>query len=234
MKAFLNWSGGKDSALCLQAARQEGIAIGRLVTVLHKGRVSLHGVPKELIERQAQALGLPVSFIELSDQPTMSAYEERMRATHKALATEGFTHALYGDIFLEDLRQYRNGLLAKDGISGIYPLWGSNTGELAERFIRDGFKAVIVSVNETALPRSCCGCLLNADFLRRLPGSTDPCGENGEYHSFVFDGPVFLQPVSFERGAILQRSYPAPRDPNDDCFTEARPETIYSFCELKA
>ncbi|RYY89984.1 MAG: adenine nucleotide alpha hydrolase [Chitinophagaceae bacterium] len=232
MHAFLNWSGGKDSALALQAARRQGIAVGRLLTCLHNDRVSMHGVPRALLERQADALGLPVTLCTLPDNPSMKLYEQALHVAHAGLRAEGCDTALYGDLFLEDLRHYRNGLLERDSLRGVYPLWGADTRALAESFVRDGFRAVIVSVNESLLPRSFCGRALDASFLRDLPEGVDPCGENGEYHSFVWDGPVFREPVAFTRGAIVQRSYPAPRAAGDDCFTEARPETVFSFCEL--
>ncbi|RYZ20135.1 MAG: adenine nucleotide alpha hydrolase [Chitinophagaceae bacterium] len=231
MKTFLNWSGGKDSALCLQAAKQQGIDVARLLTCLHNDRISMHGVSRALLERQCAALGLPLQVIGLPDNPSMASYEASLGAAHAALRSEGFTDALYGDLFLEDLRQYREGLLQRDGLRGGYPLWGSDTKALAERFVADGFRAIIVSVNESFLPRSFCGRAFDAAFLADLPAGVDPCGENGEFHSFVWDGPVFLQPVAFEKGAIVQKSYPAPRG-EDDCFTEARPETVFSFCEL--
>ncbi|GAA4321897.1 ATP-binding protein [Flaviaesturariibacter amylovorans] len=231
MKAFLNWSGGKDSALALHAAQKQGLPVSRLLTCLHNDRVSMHGVPRALLERQADALGLPVTVCTLPDNPSMVAYETALRATHAELKAGGYTHALYGDLFLEDLRRYRSGLLENDGLEGVYPLWGTDTQALAKQFISAGFQAVIVSVNESLLPRSFCGRALDAAFLRDLPEGVDPCGENGEYHSFVWDGPVFHAPVAFRKGALVQKSYPAPRGSND-CYTEPRPETVFSFCEL--
>jgi uncharacterized protein (TIGR00290 family) len=231
MKAFLNWSGGKDSALCLLEATQQGLSIDRLLTCLHNDRISMHGVPRALLERQCAALGLPLTIVELPLNPSMSIYENALHAAHAELKEAGYTHSVYGDLFLEDLRAYREGLLQQDGLTGVYPLWGSNTAALAQRFVEAGFRAIIVSVNESRLPRSFCGRLFDAAFLRDLPEGVDPCGENGEFHSFVFDGPVFLEPVAFEKGAIVEHRYPAPRS-SDDCFTEARPEAVFSFCEL--
>jgi uncharacterized protein (TIGR00290 family) len=231
MKAFLNWSGGKDSALCLQAAIASGIGIDRLLTCLHNDRISMHGVPRALLERQCAALGLPLTVVELPQNPSMSTYEGALHAAHTALKESGYTHSVYGDLFLEDLRQYREGLLQEDGLTGLYPLWGSNTAALAQRFIDEGFEAIIVSVNESLLPASFCGRRFDAAFLRDLPEGVDPCGERGEFHSFVFNGPVFKHPVIFIQGAVVQHTYPTPKSSND-CFTEARPETRFSFCEL--
>jgi uncharacterized protein (TIGR00290 family) len=232
MKAFLNWSGGKDSALCLHVARQQGISIDRLLTCLHNDRISMHGVPRLLLERQCAALGLPLTIVELPQNPSMSTYEGALHTAHASLKADGYTHSVYGDLFLEDLRQYREGLLQEDGLTGVYPLWASDTAALAQCFVADGFKAIIVSVNETFLPRSFCGRTFDAAFLRDLPADVDPCGENGEFHSFVFDGPGFANPVVYQQVAIVQHSYPAPRG-TDDCFTDARPQTIFSFCELQ-
>ncbi|RYY90809.1 MAG: ATP-binding protein [Chitinophagaceae bacterium] len=235
MNAFLNWSGGKDSALCLHYAGQQGLSFDRLLTAVNEetGRIAMHGVPRALLEAQAAALGKELTIMELPAQPGMQQYEEVLHNTHGALKAEGFTHAAYGDLFLEDLRRYREGELVKDGLEPLFPLWGMNTQELLEAFIRDGFKAIVVAVNESLLDRSFCGRELDAAFLRDLPDGVDPCGENGEYHSFVYDGPVFLRPVSFQRGGIVQRSYPAPRS-SDECFTEPQPETVFSFLELAA
>ncbi|RYY90328.1 MAG: ATP-binding protein, partial [Chitinophagaceae bacterium] len=151
--------------------------------------------------------------------------------THAALKAQGYDAAAYGDLFLEDLRQYRLQQLEKAGLKGLFPLWGRDTKALLEDFIALGFRAVIVAVNESFLDRSFCGRALDAAFLRDLPAGVDPCGENGEYHSFVYDGPVFLRPVPFRKGEVVQRSYPAPRS-SDDCFAKPQPETVFSFLEL--
>ncbi|GAB4094057.1 Dph6-related ATP pyrophosphatase [Flaviaesturariibacter terrae] len=233
MKAFLNWSGGKDSALCLHYARQQGLSFDCLLTAVNEatGRIAMHGVPRPLLEAQAAALGLPLRTMGLPAQPAMGDYERILADTHASLKAEGYTHAAYGDLFLEDLRQYRLQQLAKAGLEGLFPLWGFDTKALLEEFIALGFRAVIVCVNESRLDRSFCGRELDAAFLRDLPEGVDPCGENGEYHSFVYDGPVFLQPVPFRRGAVVQRGYPTPKGA-DDCFTEPQPETLFSFLEL--
>ncbi|RYE01507.1 MAG: adenine nucleotide alpha hydrolase [Sphingobacteriales bacterium] len=235
MNAFLNWSGGKDSALCLHYARQQGLSFDRLLTAVNEstGRIAMHGVPRPLLEAQAAALGKELTLMELPAAPGMGDYERILAEAHGALKAQGYTHAAYGDLFLEDLKAYRDAQLAKAGLEGIYPLWGLNTTELLKEFIALGFRAVIVAVNESRLPRSFCGRALDADFLRDLPAGVDPCGENGEYHSFVYDGPVFLQPVAFRKGAVVQKSYPTPKS-SDDCFTEPQPEAAFSFLELEA
>ena len=233
MNAFLNWSGGKDSALCLHYAGQQGLSFDRLLTAVNEatGRIAMHGVPRSLLEAQAAALGKKLSVMELPAQPGMGDYERILLQTHEALKAQGYDTAAYGDLFLEDLKQYRLRQLEKAGLQGLFPLWGFDTQKLLEGFIALGFRALIVAVNERFLDRSFCGRELDAAFLRDLPGDVDPCGENGEYHSFVYDGPVFLRPVSFRKGAIVQRSYPTPKGA-DDCFTEPQPETVFSFQEL--
>ncbi|RYY40150.1 MAG: adenine nucleotide alpha hydrolase [Chitinophagaceae bacterium] len=233
MNAFLNWSGGKDSALCLHYAGQQGLSFNRLLTAINEetGRIAMHGVPRQLLEAQAAALGKELTVMQLPAAPGMQEYEAVLGATHLSLQSEGFTHAAYGDLFLEDLRRYRESELSKVGLEPLFPLWGMNTTELLEEFIRLRFRAVVVAVNESLLPRSFCGRELDASFLNDLPQGVDPCGENGEYHSFVYDGPVFLRPVLFAGGAVVQRSYPAPRG-KDDCFAEPQPETVFSFLEL--
>lgn len=234
MNAFLNWSGGKDSALCLHYAAQQGLSFNRLLTAVNAGtgRIAMHGVPRALLETQAAALGKALSVLELPAQPGMDEYERLLLNKHAELKTQGYDTAAYGDLFLEDLKAYRLRQLARAGLESLFPLWGMDTTELLRQFIELGFKAVIVAVNENRLPRSFCGRTLDAAFLRDLPPGVDPCGENGEYHSFVYDGPVFLRPVDFRTGAVVQKSYPAPKGA-DDCFTEPQPETVFSFLELE-
>lgn len=234
MKAFMNWSGGKDSALALHTARQQGINVTALLTSVNKatGRVSMHGVRKAMVEKQAAAIGLPLRTIELPEMPGMESYEQAMHNTHIELQSQSFTQAVYGDIFLEDLKAYREALLEKDGLQCLFPLWKKNTGELLQQFIRDGFKAIIVCVNSTVLDESFCGRLLDESFLADLPNTVDPCGENGEYHSFVFDGPLFSAPVDFTTGEIVFKEYPAPVI--GDSFTVAQPKTGFYFQDLVA
>jgi uncharacterized protein (TIGR00290 family) len=192
MKAFINWSGGKDSALCLYKAKQQGLNVQALVTTLSRGRVTMHGVRKELIERQAEALGLPVYFVEL-ESTGMEGYEAAIHQLNLVLKKKEFTHALSGDLFLEDLKQYRTGLYEKDGIECLFPLWDTQTINLVHEFIELGFKAVIVAVNGELLDQGYCGRKVDWFFINSLPRQVDCCGENGEYHSFVFDGPIFFK-----------------------------------------
>ncbi|MDB5208129.1 MAG: diphthine--ammonia ligase [Flavisolibacter sp.] len=252
-KAFFNWSGGKDSALALHKAQQDGIAIDALVTSVNSttDRVAMHGVRRELLMQQAAAIGLPLYTIELSEMPGMKAYEEAVHATHQKLKDAGFTHGGFGDIFLEDLKTYREELLSKDELQCFFPIWKMDTKKLLEQFIEEGFKAIIVCVNSAYLNESFCGRLLDNTFLNDLPATVDPCGENGEYHSFVFDGPIFSQAIPFRKGEVVFKEYAAPivrpcqpelaegkdgkaeaQGKSDDCFTTPQSSAGFYFQDL--
>jgi uncharacterized protein (TIGR00290 family) len=232
-KAFFNWSGGKDSALALYRAQQEGIAIDALVTSINSSsdRVSMHGVRRELLVQQVLAIGLPLHTIELPQMPDMKTYEQAVHQIHAQLKVEGFTHGVFGDIFLEDLKIYREELLLKDGLQCLFPIWKQPAKELLQQFIETGFKAIIVCVNSAYLDQSFCGRLLDESFLNALPPTVDPCGENGEYHSFVFDGPIFSKPISFKKAELVYKEYAAPGS-NDDCFTSPQPAAGFYFQDL--
>lgn len=233
-RTFMSWSGGKDSAMALHKARQQGIAVEALVTSVNAAmnRVSMHGVRRELLEAQAASIGLPLYTLELLEAPDMKTYEEAVHQMHRRLAAEGFTQAVFGDIFLEDLKAYRERLLAEDGLRCLFPLWKEDTGALMKDFVASGFKAVVVCINSSALNEGCCGRLLDESFVADLPGNVDPCGENGEYHSFVFDGPVFTKAVAFKRGEVVFREYAAPKTDGEDCFTTPQPQTGFFFQDL--
>ena len=236
MKAFLNWSGGKDSALCLYQARQQGLNIGALVTTVNSStnRISMHGVDRALMERQAASIRLPLHTVELPEQPGMKEYEQAISATNQILNAKGFTHAVSGDLFLEDLKAYREELYGRDHIGCLFPLWKIDTKELMRDFLSLGFKALIVCVNSSFLDKSFCGRLLDESFVRDLPANVDVCGENGEYHSFVFDGPIFSEPVAFTKGEIVFKEYAAPKTSEDACFTIPQPPAGFYFCDLVA
>jgi uncharacterized protein (TIGR00290 family) len=213
----MSWSGGKDSALALYRLTQQGLyRVDCLLTSMNAafGRVSMHGLRRELLESQAAALGIALRTLELPEQPDMPAYEQAMQDQISQLASEGFTHGCFGDIFLEDLRDYRERSWATANLQSVFPLWKNNSTELMNEFIRLGFRALVICVNETLLDRSFCGRELDPDFLLDLPASVDPCGENGEYHSFVYDGPLFSRPVGFRKGEQVFRPYPAPAGPD--------------------
>ncbi|GAA4727426.1 diphthine--ammonia ligase [Flavisolibacter ginsenosidimutans] len=246
MKAFFSWSGGKDSALALYKAKQQGVPIEALVTTVNTtaNRISMHGVRRELLEAQAASIGLQLYTIELPEMPGMKVYEEAVHRMHQQLKQEGFTHGVFGDIFLEDLKIYRQNLLMKDGLQCIFPLWGKNSKVLMNEFFDFGFQSIVACTNSSQLNESFCGRLLNEAFVNDLPQNVDPCGENGEYHSFVFDGPIFSKPVHFKKGEKVFKEYAAPvlqqdlddkvqvQDSNDNCFTTLQPKTGFYFQDL--
>ncbi|TGE23171.1 diphthine--ammonia ligase [Hymenobacter metallicola] len=209
----MNWSGGKDSALALyHALHDPRYEVRHLLTSVnsHYQRVSMHGVRVELLDAQARQIGLPLTKLELPEAPDMAQYEQQMRATLAPLQAQGMHHAIFGDIFLEDLRRYREEQLARVQMQAVFPLWQQTSAEILRQYLSLGFRAIIVCVNEQHLAASFCGRLLDEEFLRDLPPGVDPCGENGEYHSFVFEAPYFRAPIAFERGDLVRRTYPAP------------------------
>ena len=222
-QAIFNWSGGKDSALALYKVRQAGrYDIQTLLTTVSTPyqRISMHGVRTALLERQAAALGLPCRQLLLPEMPSMATYEQLMGDTLRELQQAGATVSIFGDIFLEDLRRYREAKLAEIGLQATFPLWGRPTAELIREFIGLGFKTITTCVNAQYLDRSFVGRVIDEEFLRDLPANVDPCGENGEFHTFVFDGPLFSQPIAFEKGEIVYREYaaPAPVAPDSDDY----------------
>jgi uncharacterized protein (TIGR00290 family) len=233
MKTFMSWSGGKDSALALYKAKLEGIPVDLLLTTVNgeTERISMHGVRRILLKQQAVAMGLPLVTIALPETPSMEAYEKTMQATHTQLKSEGFTQGIFGDIFLEDLKAYREQLLARDGLEPLFPIWKNNSSEVVQQYLQSGFKAVVVCINSTYLDKSFCGRLLDENFFNDLPPGIDPCGENGEYHSFVFDGPLFSRPINFKLGEVVHKEYPSPKE-GDNCFTTPKPASGFYFIDL--
>ncbi len=202
-KVIFCWSGGKDSTQALYELQADAAyqLVALLATVTEDyDRLSLHGVRRELMERQARALGHPLHQVLVSKDGTNEEYEERMRAALSGYLADGVTHAAFGDLFLEDIKRYREERLLTVGLKGLFPLWLRDTAELAQTFISRGFKAVVACVDTEVLGREFAGREYDADFLADLPPEVDPCGENGEFHSFVYDGPIFAQPVRFTRG----------------------------------
>ena len=206
----MNWSGGKDSALALYHSLRSGEwAIEGLLTSINEqyGRVSMHGVRIELLALQAERLGLPLHMLQLPGDVSMEEYNTWMYNVLQPLQNQGTTHAIFGDIFLEDLRSYRETQLAKVNLKGVFPLWKRNSTDLVREFVDLGFRAVLVCINEAYLPVEFLGRELDMDLLNDLPKHVDPCGENGEYHSFVYDGPIFSEPIGFRKGEVVRRTY---------------------------
>ncbi|MBZ9630139.1 diphthine--ammonia ligase [Salegentibacter sp. LM13S] len=236
-KAYLNWSSGKDAALALFKVRQEGeYSVQKLVTTVNTefNRISMHGVRIELLQKQADYLKLPLHQIKLHGEVSMERYNEVMAIETNKLLDEGFTHSIFGDIFLEDLKRYREKQLEEIGIQSVFPLWKQNTKELLEEFIEIGFKAIVVCVNTDKLDKSFCGRIIDQSFLKDLPENVDPCGENGEFHTFVFDAPIFKKPIEFVKGEMIEKSYKPAEKSADNCFSEDQKswDTSFVYCDL--
>jgi len=200
---LLSWSGGKDSALALHALRQTpGVEVSGLLTTVTEDydRISMHGVRRALLEQQAEAAGLPLHIVSIPPDCTNEIYEARMAAALAEPRHQGVHRVAFGDLFLEDIRTYREIKLAGAGMEALFPVWGRDTAELAQDFIAQGFQAVLVCVDTEALDPAFTGRAFDADLLRDLPSHVDPCGENGEFHTFVHAGPIFRQPIPFQRG----------------------------------
>lgn len=209
-KVSFNWSGGKDSALALhKLLASDKYDVQSLITTFSDQyrRVSMHGVREELIEAQAQQLGIDLEKVYIPESVTMEAYDTKMKEVLSSEKEKGSTLCAYGDIFLEDLKAYRDNVLAEIGLRGVYPLWGAATRDIVEEFISLGFKAVTTCVDSRYLDESFTGRIIDAAFLDDLPQGVDPCGENGEFHSFVFDGPIFTHPIPYITGEKVFKTY---------------------------
>jgi uncharacterized protein (TIGR00290 family) len=207
-KVIASWSGGKDSALSLYEAIKSGqYEIASLLTTINQDydRVSMHGVRRALIEQQARYIGLPIKEVMVPKDCSEEQYEIIMNEVLSQFKKQGISRVVYGDIFLEWIKDYRTKNLAKLGMEGIFPIWGRDTKELSRTFIEEGFQAVITCVNTEKLSRKFLGRVFDKDLLAELPSSVDPNGENGEFHSFVFAGPIFKAPVSYKLGRSVSR-----------------------------
>ena len=202
------WSGGKDSAMALHALLQRNdVRVTALLTTVTGGyeRISMHGVRRELLEQQAQSIGLPLHEVRIPPQCVNPIYEARMEEALRVHYQAGVRTVAFGDIFLEDLRAYREKNLARIGMTAIFPIWKRDTRELIRNFHAARFRSIAVCVDPKVLDRSFAGRELDQQFFLDLPSAVDPCGENGEFHTFVFDGPVFHKPIFVRTGEILER-----------------------------
>jgi uncharacterized protein (TIGR00290 family) len=204
------WSGGKDCTLALREIELGGqYSPVALLTTVTSGyeRISMHGVRRSLLQAQAASLGVPLHEVEISPRADNGEYESKMDAALSTLrsAVPGTCGVVFGDLFLEDIRAYRESNLARVGLSAIFPLWGRDTREVAKQFTGLGFRAAVVCVDSTALGRSFAGRGYDESFVADLPDGVDPCGENGEFHTFVYDGPLFANPVAHVRGEVVLR-----------------------------
>ncbi len=208
MKTLLSWSTGKDSAWALHVLRQTpGIEIVGLLSSINEeaDRVSMHGVRRTLAEAQAKAAGLPLHIVSLPSPCSNEVYEERMSAFVAEVREAGVEAMAFGDLFLTDIRAYREERLRGSGITPLFPLWERNTRQLARDMISSGLRARVVSLDPRAIARDLIGREFDADLLDDLPSTADPCGENGEFHTFAYAGPMFNAPIDVATGAIVER-----------------------------
>ena len=206
--AVLSWSGGKDSALALhELLMDRTVEVRGLLTTVTEGydRVSMHGVRMSLVSSQAEALGLPLWTVRIPKRATNEEYERAMLDGFDAMSRDGVEVIAFGDLFLADVRAYRERLVARSMLRPLFPLWGKSTTALAQRFVQCGFKAVLVCVDPRQIDVSHCGSEFDRALLSALPESTDPCGEHGEFHTFVYDAPMFVAPIATQRGVVVER-----------------------------
>lgn len=204
------WSGGKDSSLALEALRKcvDFAPVALLTTVTREyDRVSMHGVRRTLVHAQAAALGLPLVEAVIPAKATNELYERAMECALDDIRTRlpSVRHIAFGDLFLEEVRAYRERQLAGTDFTPVFPVWGLDTRVLAERFIADGYHAIAVCVDSQQIDASFAGRRFSREFVRDLPATADPCGENGEFHTFVADGPIFAFPIEYQRGSVELR-----------------------------
>lgn len=212
-QALFNWSGGKDSTLALHyLLKEQELEVRYLLTTLSEvhNRISMHGVREELLVAQAESIGIPLYQVRLPESPRMEEYELQMRKHLDKFRAEGINYSVFGDIFLEDLRQYREKQLAELKIKAVFPLWKKDTRTVLKEFIDLGYQTIVVCAQ--AGLEAFCGRVIDQHFIDDLPAGIDPCGENGEFHTFVFDGPVFKRPVVFSTGEKVYKTFPSPSE----------------------
>jgi uncharacterized protein (TIGR00290 family) len=233
-KCIFNWSGGKDSALALYHCLQNpALDIKYLVTTINDAadRISMHGVRTELLISQAESIGIPLYQIRLPEMPGMAEYDEVMRHHLTHFSAEGITHSIFGDIFLEDLKKYRDTRLTEVGLKGIYPLWQRDTQELINEFLSLGFGTVIACAQEAL--GYITGEEITHKLINDLPANVDVCGENGEFHTFAFKGPIFSKEIRYKTGEKIFKEYKAPKNTDDGCGgSNANKISGFWYCDL--
>jgi uncharacterized protein (TIGR00290 family) len=204
VKTLLAWSSGKDSAWTLYALQQQGVEVAALLTTINESadRVAMHGVRRALLDAQSEAIQIPIWKIPLPWPCSNDDYEARMSDACRRAVAEGFTQIAFGDLFLRDIREYRERQLAGSGMEPVFPLWELPTAQLARDMISGGLRARVACVDTRVLDESLAGREFDARLLDDLPAAVDPCGENGEFHSFVYDGPMFAAPIGIETGEV--------------------------------
>ena len=221
MTTVLSWSGGKDAAYALYALHRRGEPVSELLTTItgEYDRSSMHGVRRSLYDRQARAIGCSIRYVDLPTTPADDEYAAIFERVVADYATQGVTSLAFGDLFLEDVRAYREDRLTDTPVAGTWPLWGMDTEALARAVVAAGFRATVVAVDGSKLDASAVGRPYDEAFLASLPSDVDPCGEHGSFHTFVWDGPVFDEPVAVEVGETVTRPVG---------------ETPYHFADLRA
>jgi len=207
MKMIVSWSSGKDSAWMLHRLRVERVDVGALLTTINEPaqRVAMHAVRLELLQAQAEAAGVPLWTVPIPSPCSNQEYEQAMSIVVRRAVSEGFTHAAFADLFLADIRRYREERLAGSGLTPIFPLFGSDTRALAREMIAGGLGARLTCVDPRVLDRRFAGREFDASLLAELPASVDPCGERGEFHTFAYKGPMFREPIAVEAGITVDR-----------------------------
>jgi len=224
-KILFVWSGGKDSAMAIYellsganhhvSPQYEIVALLTTITRDYD-RISMHGVRRQLLEEQAESIGIPLEKVFISKNAKNEEYEKAMSAVLEGFRRKGITRVAFGDIFLEDLRKYREENLRRINMEGIFPIWKRDTKKLAVEFINRGFRAIVVCVDTKKLPAEFSGKEFDFEFLNNLPDGVDPCGENGEFHTFVYAGPIFKRSIGIRKGVQVMRY-------NRYCFTDILP-----------
>ena len=231
-KAIFCWSGGKDSAYCLhKVLQEENFDVKYLLTTINGSfnRISMHGVREELLDKQSESIGIPLLKV-FVHEGSNAEYEKQMETALLKAKCEGIEHVIFGDIFLEDLRQYRENNLAKVEMKGVFPLWKMDTAFLINDFIGQGFKTIVCCTNDGYLGEEWAGKEIDKNFIEQLPTNVDPCGENGEFHTFCFAGPIFKKEILFEIG---EKVYKQLEIKTNDCSLPSNIMTKgFWYCEL--
>jgi uncharacterized protein (TIGR00290 family) len=223
-KVVFAWSGGKDSAFALHQVFKAGkYDVKYLLTTLNKEfkRVSMHGVKEELLDLQAESIGIPLLKVWVSEN-SFEDYENQMEQMMNKVKSEGVESVIFGDIFLDDLREYREKNMQKVKMGTVFPLWKRDTKELIKDFLSDGFQTITCCVNDANFKEDSVGRLLDEHFIADLPINVDPCGENGEFHTFCFDGPIFKNKISFKKGERIYK-------PLEEKYIEDKPNSTKGF-----
>ncbi len=207
-KAWVSWSSGKDSAWALHTLRNQGeVEVVALLTTVNTAhaRVAMHAVRESLLDAQAEAVGLPLVKVPIPWPCPNAVYEQAMEAAIGRARAEGVTRMVFGDLFLEDIRKYREEKLASTGVSPLFPIWGLDTRKLAQEMVEAGLRAYLTCIDPKKLAASFAGRVFDGRLLADLPAGVDPCGENGEFHTYAFDGPMFQKPIPAEVGEVVER-----------------------------